>query len=167
MVDPAPCLVVSERHGRFKVERMSSLLARIAGSLAVAMTTALLAACAAPSGAPSRASAPAALLTPTPVSAVAPLRIPSLRELTGLRPPEIIAMLGQPELKRDESPAQLWQYRTADCVLNLFFYRDPSGYRLMRAESWARDFAASATPTRCRDANAPAAAHLAATRSAL
>ncbi len=146
---------------------MSALLGRVTGPLAVALTAALLTACAAPAPTPPRTSEQAVPLISTPAAAVAPLRVPTLQELTGLRPREVVALLGQPDLRRDEPPAELWQYSAADCVLNLFFYRDANGYRLMRAETWDRDFAASATPTRCRDASAPMRAHFVAVQSAL
>jgi hypothetical protein len=146
---------------------MSAVLGRVTGLLAAAMIAGLVAACAAPPTAAPRSSSQSAVLNSTPAAAVAPLRVPSLQELTGLRPREILAMLGQPDLKRTEPPAELWQYRAADCVLNLFFYLDTAGYRLFHAETWSRDFAASSTPTRCRDASAPVRAHLVQTRSAL
>jgi len=37
----------------------------------------------------------------------------------------IEGLLGRPELKRRERQAELWQYRSARCVLNLFIY--PNG----------------------------------------
>lgn len=86
-------------------------------------------------------------------------RIPGLRDLTGMHQPEILAMLGKPDLKRLEPPAELWQYRAADCVLNLFFYREQDGYRLAHAEAWQRNLTGSSTAAQCRDENAPLKAH--------
>ena len=86
-------------------------------------------------------------------------RVPAVADLPGLRPADVLSMLGQPDLKRNEPPAELWQYRAADCVLNLFFYDDAGNYRLDHVEAWERNFAGSA-PTRCRDENAPIKAHL-------
>jgi hypothetical protein len=105
-------------------------------------------------------------LTAIPAAAVATARLPELGELKGLRPLEIVSLLGQPELKRDEPPAELWQYRTTDCVLNLFFYREAGGYRLFSAEAWARDAAPGSAPARCRAAVAPVGAQIT-TQSAL
>lgn len=69
-------------------------------------------------------------------------------------------MLGQPDLRRDEPPAEVWQYRDADCVVNLFFYQGQDGYRLVHSEAWQRSLAVGATPGRCSDEAAPLRAHL-------
>jgi hypothetical protein len=140
---------------------MSALLGRVAAPLALILTTVLLGACAGPAAAP-RLSTQMAPLAAIPAAAVATARLPELGELKGLRPPEIVTLLGQPELKRDEPPAELWQYRTTDCVLNLFFYREAGSYRLLSAESWTRASAASSAPAPCRAAGAPVGAHTAA-----
>lgn len=42
--------------------------------------------------------------------------------LMGLSPNEVSAMMGQPELRRQEQPAEIWQYRTGTCVFDVFFY---------------------------------------------
>lgn len=42
--------------------------------------------------------------------------------LMGLSPNEVAAMMGQPELRREETPAQVWQYRTGTCVFDVYFY---------------------------------------------
>jgi hypothetical protein len=104
---------------------------------------------------------------PVPIAAPASSRVPGLKDLAGLHQPDIVALLGQPDLRRNEPPAELWQYRTADCVLTLFFYREADGYRLARAETWQRNFAGTTAPTHCRDENAPVRAHLTATQSSL
>ena len=69
-------------------------------------------------------------------------------------------MLGKPDLQRAEPPAELWQYRAADCVLNLFFYSDAGGSHLTHAEAWQRTLAGGAVPARCHDEDAPIKAHL-------
>jgi len=85
--------------------------------------------------------------------------VPGLSELTGLHQPDILALLGKPDFTLDEPPAELWQYRAADCVLSLFFYRAPKEFRLVRAEAWQRN-PADDSRTACRDENAPLKAHL-------
>jgi hypothetical protein len=129
------------------------------GPAMVVMTAALLAACAAPQAEmPARSGG--AILGASPAVAAVPTRIPRLGELTGMQPPQIVAMFGQPDLKRDDPPAEVWQYRAADCVLNLFFYEDQQVYRLTHAETWDRSAAAGLAPARCRDEDAPLKAHL-------
>lgn len=147
---------------------MSALQRRATGLFVVIVTAGFLAACAAPEPVISVA-APKTQTQSAPLQATAPaaLRVPGLKELTGLHQPEILAMLGKPDLKRDEPPAQLWQYRAADCVLNLFFYREQDGYRLVHAEAWQRSLAGSATAAQCRDENAPVRAHLVSLQSSL
>ncbi len=143
---------------------MAALTGWATGLPMVVMAAAFLVGCAAPEAVTSRAPGQA---IPSPAAATLSARIPGLQELTGLHPPDIVAMLGQPDLRRDEPPAQLWQYRAADCVLNLFFYREGTGYRLAHAETWQRSLGGSATSARCNDENAPVRAHLVSVQSSL
>lgn len=78
------------------------------GAAALA-TLGLLAGCAAGAGAPGGlvASAP---------------RDPAT--LIGLDPGGLESMLGAPELRRREPPAEMWQYRTEACVLDLYLFAD-------------------------------------------
>jgi hypothetical protein len=147
---------------------MSALQRRATGLFAMIMAAGFLAACAAPAPVIST-TVPKTQAQSAPMQAAAPvaLRVPGLRELTGLHQPDILAMLGKPDLKRDEPPAQLWQYRAADCVLNLFFYREQDGYRLVHAEAWQRSLGGSASAAQCRDENAPVRAHLVSLQSSL
>ena len=43
-------------------------------------------------------------------------------QLVGLKGPELVLLLGPPQLKRREAAAEVWQYGGASCVLHLFFY---------------------------------------------
>jgi len=46
---------------------------------------------------------------------------------------QVSYLLGAPAAKRSESPAEVWQYRTAQCVLDVYFYdNDKSGYQAMK-----------------------------------
>ena len=147
---------------------MSALQQRATSLFAVLMSAGLVAACAAP--APTVATTSPTMQTQSaPLRAASPaaLRVPGLKELTGRAQPDILALLGKPDLERDEPPAELWQYRAADCVLNLFFYRDQDGYRLVRAEAWQRSPVAGATAAHCRDENALLRAHLVSLQSSL
>jgi hypothetical protein len=142
---------------------MSALKGRRTVLTTLIITAALLSACAAPQ--PPTVSHAAPQMTPVPVATA--VHVPGLKELTGLRPTDIVAILGQPDLRRDEPPAQLWQYRATDCILNLFFYREKDGYRLAHAETWQRNLAGGTVPARCHDENAPVRAHLVSTQSSL
>lgn len=107
-----------------------------------------LAACsAAPPAPPPVATAPAATATTEPTAAEAPAaepavaRISELPVLTGMGPAELVALLGEPDFRRSEPPAELWQYRSADCVLDVFLYADGDRYRVLRSATRDRHVA--------------------------
>lgn len=47
---------------------------------------------------------------------------PSIDTLTGQTAESIETLLGQPQFRRRDKPAELWQYRATGCVLDLFLY---------------------------------------------
>jgi hypothetical protein len=60
-------------------------------------------------------------------------------------------LFGPPRLVRRDAPAELWQYQTRDCVVDLFLYQEKDGLRLAYLE--ARTGAALVTaPRPCVDA---------------
>jgi hypothetical protein len=96
---------------------------------------------------------------PAPSAPVpAAVRVPELSQFAGLRPQDIVALIGEPDFRRAEPPAELWQYRTGDCVLDLFLYAEGSeGLRVTHSAARPR----SAAPTdagRCAGIAAPLAA---------
>ena len=117
---------------------------------------AALAACATPNGAATATAALSARPALSPNTA----RAFEIKDLAGLQPADVVSILGSPDLRRDEPPAELWQYRAADCVLNLFFYSEAGGYRLAHAEAWQRTLSGGGVPARCHDEDAPIKAHL-------
>jgi len=42
----------------------------------------------------------------------------------GLAPRAVSHLLGPPTLLRTETPAQVWQYTAADCVLDIYLYAE-------------------------------------------
>jgi hypothetical protein len=95
---------------------------------------ALIGGCQAPERAALDSPAPqtpaAGMLTLPPGSqSVAPKRVMGLDELA------IQQLLGAPRLIRREAPAEVWQYRTAACVLDLFLYDEAAGRRVTYAEA--------------------------------
>lgn len=137
-----------------------SVSGRGAAGIAVAVAlAALVSACAAPSPAGPTTGLDARSAATTPGNFQTLSHPPDIKDLAGLKPAEIVSILGQPDLKRDEPPAELWQYRAADCVLNLFFYDNAGSERLTHAEAWQRSLSAGSTPARCHDEDAPIKAH--------
>jgi hypothetical protein len=113
--------------------------------LLVPIAAAALSACAgdasrmsSPADAPSAGSLAAAPLAvtagglrpPLPASATA-------SSLVGLSTGELSALIGPPRWSRRESPAQVWQYQGASCVLDIYLYEEADGPRVVYAE--ARD----------------------------
>jgi hypothetical protein len=97
----------------------------------------LLAACAAkapvaPASAPDRPAAPVAAMRPAAARAI------DLARLDGLTPAELVQRFGEPDFRRAEPPAELWQYRGARCVLELFLYDAAGGIRVLRSEAYDR-----------------------------
>ena len=70
--------------------------------------------------------------------AVAP-RTPQVQpaKLIGMDMPRLQTALGLPSVTRHERPAQIWQYRSANCVLDVFFYEEAGAPRVVHLE--ARD----------------------------
>jgi hypothetical protein len=95
-----------------------------------------LSACsAAPPAVPQSAPAVSAAAAVQPAA----LHHPTVPTLTGLSAAEVIGLFGEPDFRRTEPPAELWQYRSADCVLDLFLYSDPSGARVVHSETRQRN----------------------------
>jgi hypothetical protein len=68
--------------------------------------------------------------TPIPAPSTPTLLDP--KQLIGLSQAETEHMLGKPDEIKEGHPATVWRYRTASCMLDLFFYLD-LGSRTFRA----------------------------------
>jgi len=90
-----------------------------------------------------------------PASGSAPLRA-----LTGLAPYQVAALYGQPDFRRTDPPAEVWQYRSADCVLDLFFYSGDGGERLVFAQSRPRSPQQDVSAGHCFDGASALRAHI-------
>ena len=70
------------------------------------------------------------------------------KELLGLDHKQVRRALGDPNRIRTEDPAQVWQYVTGDCVVDLYLYDRSGGLRVTYVE--ARSHPAEQAPTgRC------------------
>jgi hypothetical protein len=99
---------------------------------------------------PPQAAAPVApaLAAAVPLQPAA-LRRPTLPLLTGLSAAELLARFGEPDFRRAEPPAELWQYRSADCVLDVFLYAGAGGAHVVHSETRERDLTGTGAAT-CR-----------------
>ena len=74
---------------------------------------------------------------------LAPKVYPPPSHLAGLYGDQVIGLLGPPGFKRKDDPAQIWQYRTKVCALDLFLYRaedgSPYGVRHFEARSRGKE----------------------------
>jgi len=105
------------------------------GTVAALAAGLLLTAC---SGGPA-ATPPQATATPTVLPTLASLgHPPALRDLNGLAPVQVAALIGAPDLRRVDPPAEIWQYRRADCVLDLYFYDSGASSSMVYAEAHSR-----------------------------
>ncbi|MGH6999947.1 MAG: hypothetical protein ACREEA_00355 [Stellaceae bacterium] len=105
------------------------------GSIAVLAAGLLLAACSGrPNGPPPQTTATLAV----PPTAAALGHLPALGDLKGLAPAQVAALIGDPDLRRVDPPAEVWQYRNADCVLELYFYDSGTESRMVYAETRSR-----------------------------
>ena len=70
------------------------------------------------------------------------------KRFIGAKPDFLLAELGKPFALRKEAPAQVWQYRAEQCVLDIFLYEEDDGPAVVYLE--ARDLqAAPAEPGVC------------------
>lgn len=89
---------------------------------------------------PDTANPRPAALTPASPAAAEPARrnaVP-LAQMRGLSGTQITEMLGKPQFLRQDSTAELWQYRGESCVLHLFLYRANDEWRVRHAEARPR-----------------------------
>ena len=54
--------------------------------------------------------------------------------LKGLTPVQVQEVLGQPGFQRQDSPAEIWQYRGHACILDVYLYDQGHGQAV---EHWA------------------------------
>ncbi len=94
-----------------------------------------LAACAPP---PGRTGVPQAAIPAAPSLPGDPGRPASktvdVPPLIGLASRDVEGLFGQPRFVRRDGPAQIWQYGTEACTVNLFFYREGPMLRVRHVE---------------------------------
>ena len=104
----------------------------------------------APETTPAPEPEPELALIPTPVPEPEPepeiipepiIVIPSQASLMGNSAGELLNLLGEPDFVRRDPPAELWQYHTPSCILDLYLYEDSlQNYSLNHLEVRASNF---------------------------
>ncbi len=67
------------------------------------------------------------------------------KRFIGAKPDFLLAELGKPFALRKEAPAQVWQYRAEECVIDIFLYEQADGPAVVYLE--ARDLKAAPAET--------------------
>jgi hypothetical protein len=101
------------------------------------MSIGALAGCAAsPAVPPDLAAHPGVVLFPLgrPVPDAGAGKASTAPSLIGLATGEVQGLLGHPRFVRRDGPAQLWQYGTKACTLNLFFYPEDAVLKVRHFE---------------------------------
>lgn len=92
----------------------------------------------------------AAVVTPPPVAKPAPPPPPpppTAQDVLDLDPVALTALLQSPRLKRQEAPAEVWQYFASHCVLHVFLYPAAQGAGLSVDHLEATDTSGAKSPT--------------------
>jgi hypothetical protein len=87
---------------------------------------------------------------PAQTAALPRAAVPALRaasELVGLDSTTIEQRLGTPVLRRRDAPAELWQYRSPLCVMDVFLYSDGRSFKVMHVELHSRSVEQVQAPT--------------------
>jgi hypothetical protein len=66
--------------------------------------------------------------------------LPGPEGLVGLGADELLTLLGEPEFRRRDAPAELWQYHGEDCFLDVFLFagKTDDAYRVTHSEARGR-----------------------------
>ena len=69
-------------------------------------------------------------------------------ELLGMSADRLAGLLGPADFTRNDGPAEIWQFRESECVLDVFLYRDPArgGYRVEHVQTRDRGLVRAADP---------------------
>ena len=90
--------------------------------------------------APNQPSTTAATASAESGSGLRPADLPAsqIETLEHLSAPALLARLGPPDFTRRDPPAELWQYRGATCVLDLFLYPEAGTMTVSHAQTRGR-----------------------------
>ncbi|HEV2678248.1 MAG TPA: hypothetical protein VGV37_27215 [Aliidongia sp.] len=105
----------------------------------------LLAACSTGVNAPGNAAlSPTDVTYRTPQAARPHFALAEMASLHDMSDRQLMQRLGSPDFTRRDPPAEIWQYRSASCVLDVFLYPEAGGLKVAHATT--RDRARLGTP---------------------
>ncbi|WP_189049877.1 hypothetical protein [Aliidongia dinghuensis] len=104
---------------------------RVRGPVAAALIALSLAACS--TGAPQAALSPADVSYRSPQPARAHFAVAEMASLHDMSDRQLVQRLGTPDFTRRDPPAEIWQYRSASCVLDVFLYPGDGGLKVAHA----------------------------------
>lgn len=104
------------------------------GPISAVLLAATLAACST-GNAPSDtlALSPADIAYRTPGAARPHFSLTEMASLTQMSDRQLTQRLGAPDFTRHDAPAEIWQYRSASCVLDVFLYPEDGGLKVVHA----------------------------------
>lgn len=107
---------------------MTAFFLRCAGTFGLCL---LAAACANEQPSAHRLDTVAVSIPPTPPKPRLDVR--ELPALDNISEHELVQRLGEPDFTRKESTAEIWQYRSDTCVLDIFLYPEDGSLKVMHA----------------------------------
>ncbi len=143
MAGSAAGMVTAASGGRR--DRRFNAIRTLRGPLAALLVAASLAACStgsAPTDGPGVSPTDIAYRLPGP--ARPHFSLTELASLTQMSDSQLTQRLGAPDFTRHDAPAEIWQYRSASCVLDVFLYPEDGGLKVVHATT--RDRVKLGTP---------------------
>jgi hypothetical protein len=93
----------------------------------------MMAACTGAPPSPQRVDGAVALSVPPAPPPKPRLDVRELPALQNISEHELVSRLGTPDFMRKESTAEIWQYRSDTCVLDVFLYPEDGALKVMHA----------------------------------
>jgi hypothetical protein len=110
-------------------------LSRFRFTFLASIVSLLLTACAGQEPVLQQINPPADVVLIVPTPEPGPLRpqleVAQLIALKDISQRDLVARLGEPDFTRRDPPAEIWQYRSASCVLDVFLYPDDGELKVL------------------------------------
>jgi len=126
------------RGGKFRI------LATLTGGPTAAVLLALSLAACSTGGGQQDALSPVDVAYRTPQAARPHFSLSEMASLNQMSDRQLMQRLGAPDFTRRDAPAEIWQYRSASCVLDVFLYPEQGGLKVVHATT--RDRVKLGTP---------------------